>query len=140
MEVRDAIEADAAALAAIADAPADVMRNLIHDRTVRVAERDDAPERGPEGKTAPEHLLGFVSFDARNDTIHVTQLGGEPDVCERLLDEPVRFARREGMSVELLLGAEEEALRAAVERAGFRHDGQGPRFEEKETARYRWNG
>lgn len=140
MEVRDAIEADAAALATLTDAPADVMHNLIHDRTVRVAEQDATPERDPEGETAPEHLLGFVSFDARNDTVHVTQLGGDPDACERLLNEPVRFARGEEMSVELLLGVDEDGLREAAERAGFRHDGRGPRFEGKETVRYRWNG
>ncbi|WP_216824867.1 hypothetical protein [Salinigranum rubrum] len=43
MEVRDAVEADAEALAAIVDAPADVMRNVVHDRTVRVAVRQNDP-------------------------------------------------------------------------------------------------
>ena len=41
MEIRDAVEADAGRLADLADSPPDVMRNLVHDRTVRVATEDD---------------------------------------------------------------------------------------------------
>jgi len=40
MHIRDAVEDDAEAIAALADAPADVVRNLVHDRSVRVAEQD----------------------------------------------------------------------------------------------------
>ena len=53
MEVRDAFEADADALSAIADVPADVVRNLIHDRTVRVAQRE-ATTAGPNADTADD--------------------------------------------------------------------------------------
>ena len=88
MDVRDAVEADADRLAELTDHPSDVMRNLVHDRTVRVAD-DDGVE-------------GFVSYDATDRTVHVTQLEGDPATCERLLDEPTRFAGREGMDVELL--------------------------------------
>ena len=49
MEVRDALEADAERLASLTDAPGDVMRNLVHDRTVRVAEDGD-------------EIVAFVSF------------------------------------------------------------------------------
>ena len=49
MEIRDAIEADAERLAALTGAPADVMRNLVHDRTVRVA---------AEGDEVPHHVRG----------------------------------------------------------------------------------
>ncbi|MFW5921089.1 MAG: hypothetical protein ACOCUS_04560, partial [Polyangiales bacterium] len=84
MELRDAVEADAGRLAALTDAPRDVMRNLVHDRTVRIAERDD-------------EIVGFVSYDARDQTVHVTQLEAEGEAYERLLGEPVRFARTEGM-------------------------------------------
>ena len=124
MDVRDAVEADAERLAALTDSPEDVMRNLVHDRTVRVA-------------VADEEIRGFVSYDARADTVHVTQLGGDPETYDRLLAEPISFARTEGMAVELLAPESETALVAAVEAAGFAERGQGPRFEGEPTARYR---
>ncbi|MFB6097493.1 MAG: hypothetical protein ABEJ74_08905 [Haloferacaceae archaeon] len=168
MELRDAVEADAEALATLADVPADVIRNLVHDRTVRVAERetdgvrdgpgdaagdaadvpddtaDNSPGDAADGEprldepTERADLLGFVSYDARDDVVHVTQLAGDPDACERLLAEPLGFARREGMDVELLLPLGEEDLAGAVEAAGFENVGSGPRFEGRETTRYRW--
>jgi len=124
MEVRDAVEGDAEALADMADGPRDVLRNLIHDRTVRIAIEDDDP-------------VAFVSFDARPGTVYVTQIGGEPVACGRLLEEPVRFARREGMDVELLVADGEEAIREAVTGSGFEEVGPGPRFEGVPTVRYR---
>jgi len=159
MDVRDAVEADAEALAELADAPSDVMRNLIHDRSVRVAvERSDAgpgPERReadeerreaddeggadapPDVEELAESVLGFVSFDARPDAVHVTQLDGTPGACTRLLEEPLGFARREGMAVELLVPADDDAVRTAVEDVGFDERGDGPRFEGRPTVRYR---
>jgi len=123
-EVRDGVEADAEALATIEDVPTDVIRNLVHDRTVRVAEVDGDP-------------VGFVSFDARDGTVHVTQVGGSTDACERLLAEPVRFAAREGMAVELLVPVDDGTVRDAAERAGFEEDGEGPPFGGTRTVRYR---
>jgi hypothetical protein len=153
MDVREAVEADAEALAAIADAPVDVMRNLVHDRSVRVAvdETDPGPnvDAGEAGAASPrsqphdgaddraESVLGFVSFDARPDSVHVTQLDGTPDACTRLLEEPLEFARREGMVVELLVPDDSDAVRSAVEEVGFDERGQGPRFEGQPTVRYR---
>jgi hypothetical protein len=124
MEVRDAVEEDAEALADLADGPRDVARNLVHDRTVRIA---------MEGGEA----IAFISFDARPGTVYVTQIGGAPEGCERLLDEPIRFADAEGMSVELLLPDDEEALRDPLARSGFEEVGTGPRFEGVSTVRYR---
>ncbi len=124
MEVRDALEADAEALAGLADAPRDVMRNLVHDRTVRVAVVDD-------------EIRGFVSFDARESTVHVTQLAGETDVVDRLLSEPVAFARAERMAVELLVPESESTLPDAAVAAGFERQGDGPRFDGEATERYR---
>ena len=124
MDVRDAVEADAERLAALTDAPRDVMRNLVHDRTVRVAEG--------EGE-----IRGFVSFDARERTVHVTQLQGDPDAYDRLLEEPVRFARQEGMAVELLVPEDEMGLPDAATAAGFEVVGEGPRFGGERTERYR---
>ena len=123
MEVRDAVEADAERLAALADAPTDVMRNLIHDRAVRVA--DDG------------EVVGFVSFDARRDAVHVTQFDGTADVAERLLEEPARFARNEGMAAELLVEQSREELKDAATSVGFHEVGPGPRFDDTPTVKFR---
>ncbi|MFB6194489.1 MAG: hypothetical protein ABEI75_05435 [Halobaculum sp.] len=138
MRVRDAVEADAAALAAIADAPADAMRRVIHDRTVRVAESDaTATDPNEDAGDAEAELLGFVSFDARAETVHVTQFDGTRDACERLVSEPLRFAANEGMAVELLVVDGQRAVRDAVTDAGFERVGSGPRFDGSPTTRYR---
>lgn len=125
MELRDAVEADAERMANLTRSPKDVMRNLVHDRTVRVAEE-------------AEEVAGFVSFDAQNGTVHVTQLEGDPELGERLLGEPRRFAEREGMTVELLVPENDEDARAAADRAEFDEYGPGPRFDGTRTTRYRW--
>ena len=125
MNVRDAVEADADRLASLTGSPTDVMRNLVHDRTVRVADVDDRVE-------------GFVSYDADGSTVHVTQLEGDAELCETLLGEPTRFAAREGMNVELLAMEADDATRTAAERAAFEDCGPGPRFDGTETIRYRW--
>jgi hypothetical protein len=126
MEIRDAVEADAERLADLTGAPTDVMRNLVHDRTVRVAD-DDGVE-------------GFVSYDATDRTVHVTQLEGDPALCERLLEEPTRFADREGMNVEVLLTEDDDATRQVVQDSGFDEYGPGPQFDGTRTIRYRWDG
>ncbi len=125
MNIRDAVEADAERLAALTGAPTDVMRNLIHDRTVRVADVEDTVE-------------GFVSYDAEGSTVHVTQLEGDANLCERLLAEPRRFADREQMDVELLAMETDDAAKTAAERAAFERRGPGPRFDGVQTVRYRW--
>jgi len=127
MDVRDAVEADAGRLAELTGAPTDVMRNLVHDRTVRVAEQGD-------------DIVGFVSYDARSQTIHVTQLEGSPEVCDRLLEEPVRFARGEGMAVELLVPEPDEEVQSAADNAGFDCVGSGPLFDGTPTIKYRLEG
>jgi hypothetical protein len=124
MEVRDAFEEDAPRLGELAEGPADVMRNLVHDRTVRVAVEE-------------EEVVGFVSFDAREGVVHVTQLAGPGDVCERLIEEPIGFAEREGMAVELLVPEDEETMREAAEAADFTTTGSGPAFAGTPTTRYR---
>ncbi|MDG5758297.1 hypothetical protein QA600_02970 [Natronococcus sp. A-GB1] len=142
MNVRDALEADADAIAAIADSPTDVMRNLVHDRTVRVAEdgthdpNADVSESQYAGSD-PEDLLGFVSFDAREDTVHVTQLDGTPEACKRLLAEPVRFAEREGMAVEVLIATDADLIEDAAQELGFDRYGPGPQFNGASTVRFR---
>ncbi len=124
MELRDAIESDAGRLASLTDAPRDVMRNLVHDRTVRVLEEDG-------------EIVGFVSYDAREQTVYITQLEGNSEVYERLLKEPLRFARTEGMAVELLVSTTRETIREAAAAAGFERAGTGPEFDGESTVRYR---
>jgi len=124
MDIRDAVEADAERLAELTGSPQDVMRNLVHDRTVRVAADEETIE-------------GFVSYDAREKTVHVTQLEGTDGVRDRLLGEPVRFADSEGMAVELLVPEDEDATRDTAEDAGFEQTGSGPTFEGQPTVRYR---
>ncbi len=142
MNVRDALEADADALASIADSPTDVMRNLVHDRTVRVAEdgshdpNADVSDSQYDGSN-PEDLLGFISFDAREDTVHVTQLDGTDEACKRLLGEPVRFAERESMAVEVLASQDSDPIHRAAEELGFERRGRGPQFDGSPTVRFR---
>jgi hypothetical protein len=124
MDVRDAVEADAGRLAELTGSPTDVMRNLVHDRTVRVGVESD-------------QIVGFVSYDAREQTVHVTQLEGTPDTCDTLLGEPVRFARREDMAVELLVPEPNDDVRSAATDAGFDQVGSGPRFDGTPTIKYR---
>lgn len=140
MHIRDAVEADAEAMVNIADAPADVMRNLIHDRTVRVAEADTegvSTDPYEDTNTEPRSLLGVVSFDARSGTVHVTQLDGTKAACEQLLGEPVRFAQGEGMDVEYLIPEGRSMLIEVAERVGFEQAGTGPQFDGTTTLKYR---
>jgi len=124
MEVRDAVEDDADELASLVDGPRDVLRNVIHDRTVRVAEDDG-------------EVVAFVSFDARPGTVYVTQIGGDPEALQRLLQEPIRFARGEDMSVELLIEENDEEVVSVVVEEGFDRVGRGPRFDDVTTVRFR---
>jgi hypothetical protein len=135
MEVRDAIESDAEALAALGDAPTDVMRGVVHDRTVRVLEDAETDDHAENDSPAP---TGFVSFDARSGTVYVTQLAGEsPDVCSRLLEEPCRFADCEDMAVEFVIEDSHDAAREAAQDTGFEAVGPGPHFEGEQTTRFR---
>lgn len=143
MNVRDALEADADALAVIADSPTDVMRNLVHDRTVRVAEDpacdgddDSSSAESQYGGSDPDDILGFVSFDAQADTVHVTQISGTEEACAALLAEPIRFAEHEGMSVEVLVPPDNQSVERAATELGFTNAGTGPRFDGSETVRF----
>lgn len=142
MHVRDAREADASALAAVADVPTEVIANLVHDRTVRVAEGEStepsiASESGRLDGTDPENVLGFVSFDAEADVVTITQLRGTEAACDRLLAEPISFAASESMAVEALATAADDAVGSALEANGFERVGAGPRFEGTETVLFR---
>jgi hypothetical protein len=68
----------------------------------------------------------------------VTQLGGDTDVAERLLAEPIRFAVREGFDVAFVVPESDTDAAAAAEAAGFTRVGPGPRFDGEPTTRYRF--
>jgi hypothetical protein len=97
---------------------------------------DESTDEG-DGATDDEHVVGFVSFDAQRKTVHVTQMEGPEAATRRLLEEPRRFAANEGMSVELLVAADEETHRSVAEAVGFAEEGPGPRFGGTATVRYR---
>lgn len=151
MRVRDAVEDDGEALGDLADAPAEVMRNVVHDRTVCVAVRESTrASGGDDGDGAngeangdiakngtDDEVEGFVGFDADREAVRVTYLRGSPDAREQLLEEPMRFARKESMPVEVLVPADREDDKVVVEDAGFERVGTGPRFEGNRTFRYR---
>ncbi|OYR42937.1 MULTISPECIES: hypothetical protein [unclassified Halorubrum] len=157
MRIRDALESDAEALASVTGRPREVARNMIHDRSVRVAVEggdqssdsnrdesgtadsdengagdDDESDDGDDG----ESVLGFVAFDVRGDTVHVTDFDGNGSTVERLFEEPRRFARREEMGVEVVV-PNDEATSEVIEASGFAAAGRGPRFEGRRTTRYR---
>ncbi|WP_435118741.1 hypothetical protein [Halolamina sp. C58] len=139
MEVRDAVERDAAAMAALTDAPEPVLRNVIHERSVRVlVEEGDGEAADAVDDETADDVQGFVSFDAREDAVFVTQFGGDRAACERLLGEPLRFARAEGLPVELVLREGDDAMRAAAAATGFEAAGSGPRFRGESTRTYRY--
>ncbi|WP_435184124.1 hypothetical protein [Halobellus sp. EA9] len=138
--IRDAVEADAETLGSIVDLPADALRNVVHDRTVRLAVADESAA-GPNADVAEgneEAVLGFVAFDVRDGTVHVTQLAGDEGVAERLLAEPIRFAVNEGFDVEYVVTRSDEDAEAAARAAGFDPVGPGPRFDGEPTTRYRF--
>jgi hypothetical protein len=159
MEVRDAVENDAPRLAELTGAPESVMRELVHDRTTKVAtSREDAGNDGKRedgrrnaGDTGDVgnienagnveenggETIGVVSFDARRDSVHLTQLAGSERAVSRLLDEPIRFARHEDMAVEVLIEEGRPDLQEAVGEAGFERTGGGPEFEGRETISFR---
>ncbi|ELZ95278.1 hypothetical protein C440_09377 [Haloferax mucosum ATCC BAA-1512] len=136
MKVRDAVEADAEALAAVADAPKRAMRRLIRDRTVRIATAETDADPNADAPVVDDSVLGFVGFDVRDGVLHVTRLGGTEDAVRRLLEEPLRFASSEHLPVEVLVLESETPLQTAVEHVGFERVGYGPNFDGTPTVRY----
>lgn len=141
MRVRDAVEADAAALGSMTGRPERVVRNMVHDRSVRVAVTDaaaPAADADADDDTPIDAVAGFVAFDARDGTVHVTNFEGTADAVERLFEEPVRFATREGMAVEAVVPTDGTAS-GVVESIGFEAIGSGPRIDGASTTRYRFD-
>lgn len=107
MEIRDAVEADAPDLAELADSPRDVLKNMVHDRTVRVAVTNN-------------DIVAFVSFDATPGSVYITQLAGTETACRELLEEPIRFGENENMRIEILVPTTDAVTKHAVRDAGFK--------------------
>ncbi|PAU83774.1 hypothetical protein CK500_09725 [Halorubrum salipaludis] len=128
MRIRDALESDAEALATATDRPRGVVKDMIHDRSVRVAVAGSGDDDGAA-------VTGFVAFDARGETVHVTDFDGDDEAIRRLFEEPRRFARREGMGVEAVV-PNDERTGEILEGSGFERGGPGPRFEGRRTTRY----
>ena len=173
MRIRDALESDAERLAGLVGRPPDVLVNMVHDRSVRVAVREpnETAEKESDGQTGSldderrtgdgqedvggrqtgdgqedvddpadtdDSIVGFVAFDVRGDTVHVTDFAAPGSAVSRLFEEPKRFARREAMNVEVVVADEERDRIASVEDAGFVAVGSGPRFENRKTTRFRF--
>ena len=100
-----------------------------------VGDRNAGPEGGFD---APDGLDGFVAFDVRGGTVHVTDIAGTRPALERLIEEPKRFAEREGMDVEALVVDGEQRRADALADAGFVESGPGPRFDGDATTRFRF--
>ena len=159
MHVREADRSDASSVGGLVGLPDEAATTLLRNRTVRVAEREaetagaadpesadadeaDADEADADGADADgadveSEIVGVVAFDARPGVVDVTQLRGEADALSRLLEEPVRFAVREGMDVEIVVPESATELRSVVDGFGVEADGEGPRFEGETTRRYR---
>ena len=141
MRIRDALESDAEALARLAGRPAEVMADLVHERSVRVAVEKSPAGSGETddggGDDADDDATGFLAFDVHADAVHITDFAGSRAATDRLFEEPRRFAAREGMVVEAVVADGDDEGSAAIEAAGFEHVGPGPRFEGRQTSRYR---
>lgn len=129
VEYRDAREDDASDVAEIANSyvmsenlSVGSMRDLVQDRTMKVAVVEEDEER---------RIVGYVSYRAVEDTVVVQHICVVPDyreteVPEELVSFPVEFADEEGMKT-----------RAAVdEESWFTEFLPSEGFEEKGEARF----
>jgi hypothetical protein len=155
--LRDAVPDDVERLAALArrgPVDADVsprsLRDMVHDRTVVVAEREGGgvSDRGPDDggedgadRAAGDDVVGYVSYDVEDGVVVVHHLVAEvgaavdgDDVLGALLDRALGFADREGLPVVVGLSPDEPAV-ATVEEAGF-EPVERRRFGDDEVVRY----
>jgi N-acetylglutamate synthase-like GNAT family acetyltransferase len=130
---RDAREDDADDIAEIANSyvmsenlSVGSMRDLVQDRTMKVAEVE-----GEEEEDGDDVIVGYVSYHAVEETVVVQHICVVPEyrdteVPERLVSFPVEFAGEEGMKT-----------RAAVnENSWFTEFLPTQGFEEKGEARF----
>lgn len=134
MQIRDAHEGDESAIAALAVGDIDP-HHLVRERVVRVATE---PSESGDDDVKGDAIAGFLAFDARSDAVHVTRVGGDEDAIRLLLDDAVRYAERENLPVEAVVPVGGSTA-VALETRGFEGVGSGPRFEGRETTRFRLN-
>lgn len=132
MEIRDATEDDASAITGLATGDIDP-QHLLRERTVRVAtsEFEFGGNPGEDGG-----VVGFLAFDVQPSVVHVTRIGGERRVVNELLEDAIAFAESESLPVEAVVPDDAPAS-VALETRGFEKLGSGPRFEGRETTRFR---
>ena len=121
------------------DQYADV-ENGEQDSNGEVTDSNPSRDEHPPGRFndhVDDRILGFVSFDAHPETVHITWLAGTEEACSRLIEEPLRFAATEAMAVEFVVPETDEVARRAAERAELEEVGAGPRFDRVETVKYR---
>ena len=132
MQIRDAHEGDASTIVDLATGDIDP-HFLLRERVVRVAVDGSAAAGDRDDEAAIE---GFLAFDARPDVLHVTRIGGDDDAIRVLLDDAIEFAKRVTLPVEaVVLNGDSAAV--ALETKGFESVGAGPRFDGRETTRFR---
>ena len=124
LEIREATPSDAPAIRALVSQVVDVDR-LVMDRRVIVAESE-------------EEVTAAAAYDTWNGTVHLSTLVGDPEAFEALLEEPLRFAEREGCPVEIVVPADDTRLEGAVRRVGFEPVGPGPTVDGADSTKYRF--
>jgi len=104
VEYRDAREGDAADIAEIANSyvmsenlSVGSMRDLVQDRTIKVADDTD------------DGIVGYVSYRVVDNTVVVQHICVVPEyrdteVSERLVSFPIEFAEEEGMKTRAAVG------------------------------------
>ena len=98
---------------------------------------DDDHSDVDDGDHSDDVVVGFLAFDAGSEVVHVTDFGGAEEAVQRLFEEPCRFAERERMDVDVVVPDDDEDRIRMVESAGFEPDGNGPRFDGRDTTRFR---
>lgn len=114
VEYRDAREDDAAEIAEIANSyvmsenlSVGSMRDLVQDRTMKVAEE----EGGGDADDEDGRIVGYVSYHAIEDTVVVQHICVVPEyrdteIPESLVSFPVDFADEEGMNTRAAVNGE----------------------------------
>lgn len=132
MRIRDALAADAPAIRELATSDIDP-GFLLRERTVRVA---DAGSGDTQNIGYTSSVAGFLAFDAMSSAVHLTRIGGDADAVDALLDDAIAFAASESLPVEAVVPGGGVAS-VALETRGFESSGRGPRFEGRDTHRFR---
>ncbi|MDY6774733.1 MAG: hypothetical protein SV253_01365 [Halobacteria archaeon] len=124
IRIRDATEEDAERIAEIASEEildekpsADSVRDMVHDRTLRVAETQD----GIRGYVSYDVELGS-DYEYEYEYVVIHQIGvddSDNESVSLLLDEPLAAAEEADLGVRIAVDESDESLREALEERGF---------------------